>query len=122
MILDVLENEHCDYPDELEAAIALIERRINERLPQASGDRTDALAALALVKFWAMPLQNISESLGFDDYLGAFVRVEFDSEEEKESWEVGFLKAHAVDSSRHEISVKHAEELLAKQNGLEASL
>ncbi|CAH7353816.1 hypothetical protein VCRA2110O2_30236 [Vibrio crassostreae] len=119
--MDVFENEHCDYPVELEAAIALIERRINERLPQASGDRTDALAAIGLIKFWSTPLQNDTESLGFDDYLGAFIRTEFDSVEEREFWEVGFLKAHAVDSSRHVISIKHAKTILAKQNSLVAT-
>jgi len=106
--------EACSNEEELAAALEVVERRINERLYSPSGDRTAVLNAISLLSFWAMPLQNSAEALGFDDYLGAFVRTSFDTEQCKKSWEVDFLKAHKVDRSKHQLSVQHAEKLLAE--------
>ncbi|OES23918.1 hypothetical protein [Alteromonas macleodii] len=107
--------EICGDPDDIEKALDTIESRINTRLNCPSGDRTAALDAIALLRFWSMPLQNAAESLGFDDYLGAFIRTEFDTPQCEQSWEVGFLKAHQVDRSKHDVSINHATLLLAQR-------
>ena len=106
--------EACAYQDELEKAFEVIKRRINERLHFPSGDRTSALNSILLLEFWATPLQNSAEALGFDDYLGAFIRTEFDTKQCEKSWKIGFLKAHKVDSDKHDVSVNYADQLLAE--------
>lgn len=106
--------EACSYDSELEIALDLIEKRIKERLYFPSGDRTSSLDAISLLRFWSTPLQNSAEASGFDDYLGVFIRTSFDTDQCETSWKVGFLKAHKVDRSKHEISVKHAEKLLTE--------
>tara|TARA_B100000700_G_scaffold129696_1_gene145279 strand:+ start:1873 stop:2409 length:537 start_codon:yes stop_codon:yes gene_type:complete len=108
--------EACSYEDELTKALEVIKRRINERLYFPSGDKTESLNAISYLEFWTTPLQNSAEALGFDDYLGAFIRTSFDTEQCEKSWKIGFLKAHKVDSDRHEISIKHAEKLLAESS------
>ncbi|WP_193330696.1 hypothetical protein [Pseudoalteromonas ulvae] len=108
------QGEACSYEEELSKALKIIKQRINERLYSPSGDKTEALNAISFLEFWAMPLQNSAEALGFDDYLGAFIRTSFDTEQCEKSWKIGFLKAHKVDSERHEISIKHAKKLLAE--------
>jgi hypothetical protein len=106
--------ESCSYEDDLSKAFETIKQRIGERLYFPSGDKTAALNAISRLEFWATPLQNSAEALGFDDYLGAFIRTSFDTEQCEKSWKIGFLKAHKVDSDKHEISIKHAEKLLAE--------
>lgn len=108
------QGEACSYEDELSKALEVIKLRINERLYFPSGDRTESLNAISQLEFWCTPLQNSAEALGFDDYLGAFIRTSFDTEQCEKSWKIGFLKAHKVDSNKHEVSVKHAEKLLAE--------
>ncbi len=108
--------EPCAYSDELEKALKLIRRRMDERFAGTiSGDQEQVLKALELIEFWAMPLQNGAESLGFHDYFGLFVASSFDTPQCKESWEVGFLKAHAVDTEGLKTSAAHAEKLIAKR-------
>lgn len=104
-------------PEGIINALAIIEARIHKRLHFPSGDRTEALKAIALLRFWAMPLQNAAESLGFDDYLGGFIRDTFDTPACQSSWEIGFLKAHQVDGDKQDISQRHALKLIAQASG-----
>tara|TARA_A200000159_G_scaffold155253_1_gene168864 strand:+ start:3712 stop:4242 length:531 start_codon:yes stop_codon:yes gene_type:complete len=106
------DNEYYSNESELSNALVLIEERINQRLNIPSGDRTAALQAICLLKFWTMPLQNSAESLGFSDYLGGFIRKEFDTDECESSWKIGFLKAHEVDDNKCPESAEYADKLL----------
>lgn len=108
------QGEACSYENELSKALEVIKRRINERFYFPSGDKTESLNAISQLEFWSTPLQNSAESLGFDDYLCGFIRTAFDTEQCEKSWKIGFLKAHKVDSNKHEFSIKHAEKLLAE--------
>lgn len=107
--------EPCAYSDELEKALELIKRRMSERFTGVGGDQEQVMKALELIEFWAVPLQNAAESLGFNDYLGLFVASSFDTPQCKESWEAGFLKAYAVDTEGLKTSAAHAEKLIAKR-------